>query len=160
MDEGANAYYGPPGSPSPPPIDHRGGGGRCSWSRDRGDAARRPPPANDAGNASDHQADYDARARINRIQYARHENYHGPKCFGPAIKAEKIPVGFKLSPNVKSYDGVAKPDTWLQDYFEAVDIAGGTNNTAVRYLPLMLTGTARAWIDGLPELSINNWLDM
>ena len=41
-----------------------------------------------------------------------------------------------------------------------MDIAGGSDNTAVRYLPLMLTDTARAWIDGLPELSINNWLDM
>ena len=131
MDEDANVYYGPPGPPSPPLSDNRGGGGRRSRSRDWRDAARQPPPASNGGNASDHQAEYDARARINRIQLARQDNYHGPKCFGLAIRAEKIPVGFKLSPNVKSYDGVAKPDTWLQDYFEAVDIAGGSNNTAV-----------------------------
>src|SRR3954463_14077718 len=30
----------------------------------------------------------------------------------------------------------------------------------LKYLPLMLAGTARQWIDDLPERSIYNWLDM
>ena len=73
--------------------------------------------------------------QTDRIHLARQDNYHGPACFGPAIRKEKIPVGFKLSSNIKSYNGVAKPDTWLQDYYQAVDIVGGSDNTAVHYLP-------------------------
>jgi hypothetical protein len=34
------------------------------------------------------------------------------------------------------------PLTWLQDYFNAVQFAAGSPNVAVRYLPLMLSGTA------------------
>lgn len=31
---------------------------------------------------------------------------------------------------------------------------------AVKYLPLMLTGTTRQWINDLKENSIHNWFDM
>src|SRR3954453_23020864 len=36
----------------------------------------------------------------------------------------------------------------------------GNPNIIVKYLPLMLSGTTRQWIDDLPERSIYNWLDM
>ena len=42
----------------------------------------------------------------------------------------------------------------------AIEIAGGSSHIVVRYLPLMLEGTARAWIDNLPEKSIHSWYDM
>jgi hypothetical protein len=35
------------------------------------------------------------------------------------------------------------PLTWLHDYFNVVQFAGGSPNIVVRYLPLMLSGTAR-----------------
>jgi len=41
-----------------------------------------------------------------------------------------------------------------------VTIAQGTPHNAVRYIPLMLTGTARTWIEILPEKYIHNWLDL
>src|SRR4051812_3194410 len=41
-----------------------------------------------------------------------------------------------------------------------MEIARGNPNVVVKYLPLMLTGTARQWIDDLPKKSICNWLDM
>jgi hypothetical protein len=50
--------------------------------------------------------------------------------------------------------------TWLQDYFNAVQFAGGSPNVAVRYLPLMLSGTARQWINDLVENSIQTWFNM
>ena len=30
---------------------------------------------------------------------------------------------------------------------------------AVRYVPLMLQGSARTWLISLPKESVNNWLD-
>jgi hypothetical protein len=74
------------------------------------------------------------------------------------IRATTYPKGFRIDKIIKPYDG--RPATWLQDYSEAVEIAGGNPNVAVKYLPLMLTGTANQWIDDLPEKSIGNWLDM
>jgi hypothetical protein len=41
----------------------------------------------------------------------------------------------------------------------AIDIAGGNKRTAVRYAPLMLTGSARTWLNSLPTLQINSWHD-
>jgi hypothetical protein len=52
-----------------------------------------------------------------------------------------------------------KPEDWLSDYVTAVDIAGGNKRTAVRYAPLMLTGSAWTWLNSLPTLQINSWHD-
>jgi hypothetical protein len=41
-----------------------------------------------------------------------------------------------------------------------VQFAGGFPNIVVRYLPLMLSGTARQWINDLAENSIQTWFDM
>jgi hypothetical protein len=41
-----------------------------------------------------------------------------------------------------------------------VQFAGGSPNIAVRYLPLMLSGTAQQWINDLTENSIQTWCDM
>src|SRR4051812_41583357 len=81
-----------------------------------------------------------------------------PCCFGPVIWATAYPKGFQIDKMIKPYDGTARPATRLQDYSEAVDIAEGNSNQAVKYLPLMLTGIARQWIDDFPEKSICNWL--
>jgi hypothetical protein len=57
------------------------------------------------------------------------------------------------------YTGAVKPEDWLSDYVTAIDIAGGNKRTAVRYAPLMLTGSARTWLNSLPALQINSWHD-
>ena len=41
----------------------------------------------------------------------------------------------------------------------AVNIAGGNKRVAMRYVPLMLQGSARTWLNNLPPESINSWLD-
>jgi hypothetical protein len=41
-----------------------------------------------------------------------------------------------------------------------VQFAGGSPNVAVRYMPLMLSGTARQWINDLTENSIQTWFNM
>jgi hypothetical protein len=57
------------------------------------------------------------------------------------------------------YTGAVKPEDWLADYGIGVDIAGGNKRTAVHYVPLMLIGSARTWLNSLPTLQINSWYD-
>jgi hypothetical protein len=45
-----------------------------------------------------------------------------------------------------------KPEDWLSDYVTAVDIVGGNKRTAVRYVSLMLIGSAQTWLNSLPAL--------
>ena len=66
---------------------------------------------------------------------------------------------FELPRKLKLYDGSTKPEDWLDSYLLAVDIAGGNQRWAVRYIPQMLEGPARIWLNNLPENSIECWID-
>ena len=103
----------------------------------------------------------DARHRLNEIYAAKEAEYLGPKCFGPAIRKEPFPTTLSnVAKTMARYNGAAKPNTWLQDYVTLVGIHGGNSLIAVRFLPIMLEGTARLWIYSLPENTIHNWRDM
>ena len=52
-----------------------------------------------------------------------------------------------------------KPGDLLVDYSTAVSIANGNKCVAMKYVPLMLQGTARTWLNSLKPRSINNWVD-
>jgi hypothetical protein len=97
---------------------------------------------------------------LNEIAKSQTAFFLGLKCFGQRIRDEPIPHGFKIDKNIRQYNGVDRPLTWLQDYFKIVQFAGGSPNVDVRYLPLMLSGTARQWINDLAENSIQTWFDM
>ena len=118
------------------------------------------PHAPAAQGGSQYPADYDLRSRIDDLQAANQPFYVGPACFGPRIRAEEVPKGFKIPPNLKTYDGVAEPKTWLDDFFNVIKFAGGTPNITVQCLPLVLVGTARQWLQDLLEKSINTWFDL
>jgi hypothetical protein len=104
----------------------------------------------------------DARHRLNLLadsKFDEEESSAGPVCFGPRIRNEPFPAKFALPRDMPKYTGAVKPKDWLSDYVTAVDIAGGNKRTAVRYAPLMLTGSARMWLNSLPALQINSWHD-
>ncbi|KAK1605602.1 hypothetical protein QYE76_029275 [Lolium multiflorum] len=61
---------------------------------------------------------------------------------------------------MKHYDGSERPDTWIDDYFNAVSFAGGTPNMACRMLQLYLVVPARTWLNDLDENSIFCWFDL
>jgi hypothetical protein len=103
---------------------------------------------------------YDTRTHLNEIAKSQIAFFLGLKCFGQWIRDEPIPHGFKIEKNIRQYNGVDRPLTWLQDYFNAVQFAGGSPNVVVRYLPMMLSGTARQWINDLAENSIQTWFDI
>jgi hypothetical protein len=94
------------------------------------------------------------RTHLNEIAQSQMAFFLGPKCFGQRIHDEPIPHGFKIEKNIRQYNGVDMPLIWLQDYFSVVKFVGGSPNVVVRYLPLMLFGTTRQWINDLAENSI------
>ena len=104
----------------------------------------------------------DARHRIDRLARSlalEEEDDVGPPCFGPRIRDEPFPKGFSLPRDTPKYNGSVKPEDWLIDYSTAVSIANGNRRVAVKYVPLMLQGTARTWLNSLKPYSINSWLD-
>ena len=81
----------------------------------------KPPPKEDPAPQYQHAALATPQPHI--VNYE--DNYIGPLCFGPRIRAVEYPVGFRLDKTFKTYDGSEKPSTWLQDCFEAVRVARG-----------------------------------
>jgi hypothetical protein len=104
----------------------------------------------------------DARHRLNQLVNSKlneEESLAGLVYFGPCIRSEPFPAKFALPRDMPKYTGAVKPEDWLSDYGTVVDIGGGNKRTAVRYAPLMLTGSARTWLNSLPALQINSWYD-
>jgi hypothetical protein len=57
---------------------------------------------------------------LNEIAKSQTAFFLGPKCFGQRIRDEPIQHGFKIEKNIRQYNGVDRPLTWLQDYFNVV----------------------------------------
>ncbi|KAK1641965.1 hypothetical protein QYE76_059770 [Lolium multiflorum] len=132
-------------SPSPPPSGGGGGGGGGNGRRSR------------SRSKSPRHGSRDARDRLNEYR----TDYIGPKCFGRMIREEPKPrMNLKLPGNLKHYDGTERPDTWIEDYYNAVTFAGGTPNIACRMLRLYLVGPARIWLSDLEKNSIFCWFDL
>jgi hypothetical protein len=62
---------------------------------------------------------------------------------------------FQLAHGARTYNGSTKPKDWLEDYSTAVNIVGGNLWWVVRYVPHMLEGPARIWLNNLLASSIN-----
>jgi hypothetical protein len=105
-----------------------------------------------------------ARARVNNAHYTwKEENYEedekemGALCFTRRVRRTRVPKGFKLPHDQQKYDGSQESTLWLLDYLHAVQILGETRATAMQSLQLHLTGTARSWLNTLPNDSIRSW---
>ena len=66
---------------------------------------------------------------------------------------------FRLATGVSKFTEESKPETWLEDYRVAVQIGGGNDEVVMKHLPLMLEGSARAWLNQLTPSSIYTWED-
>src|SRR3954464_5168203 len=127
---------------SPPPVEHPTLGGRLGRREGVGEN--------------------DARLRIDRLHRSlvlEEEDELGPPCFGPRIRDEPFPKGFTLPRDTPKYTGSVKTEDWLVDYATVVDIASDNKRVAVKYVPLMLQGTARTWLNSLKPRSITSWVD-
>ena len=65
--------------------------------------------------------------------------------------------GFKLTAETPKYDGKQDPRDWLDDYLIACSCQGGTSTTAMQYIELMLTGSARGWLNTQPKDAFSTW---
>jgi hypothetical protein len=93
--------------------------------------------------------------RIYQIELVERQEALGPMCFGPRIMGELAPYCFQVARGARTYNGSSKLEDWLEDYSNAVNIAGGNLWWAVCYVPQMLEGPARIWLNNLPAGSIN-----
>ena len=124
---------------SPPHVDHPSLGDRLGRREGIGE--------NDARHRIDH---------LNRSLALEEEDELGPPCFGPRIRDETFPKGFTLPRDTPKYIGSVKPEDWMVDYSTAVSIANSNNRVAVKYVPLMLQGTAQTWLNSLKPRGINS----
>nr|XP_051197464.1 uncharacterized protein LOC127310874 [Lolium perenne] len=81
----------------------------------------------------------------------------GPACFGPMIRGEPYPVGFKGPRDIEKYDTSNDPTVWIDSYTMAMGILGYSDLLAARYLSLMMDGAKRQWFNTLPPNSIDSW---
>ncbi|KAK1681323.1 hypothetical protein QYE76_042171 [Lolium multiflorum] len=81
----------------------------------------------------------------------------GPACFGPMIRGEPYPVGFKGPRDIEKYDTHIDPTVWIDSYAMAMGIQGHSELLAARYLPLMMDGVNRHWFNTLTVNSIDSW---
>jgi hypothetical protein len=63
----------------------------------------------------------------------------GALYFTRRVHRTRVPKGFKLPHDQQKYDGSQEPTLWLSDYLQAVQIFGGTRETAMQSLQLHLT---------------------
>jgi hypothetical protein len=68
---------------------------------------------------------------------------------------ELAPYYFQLARGARTYNGSTKLEDWLEDYSTTVNIARGNLRWVVRYVPQMLEGPAKIWLNNLPAGSIN-----
>jgi hypothetical protein len=97
--------------------------------------------------------------KCNETLYKWCKNKHGASKIIDTFETYQLaPYCFQLACGARTYNGSTKPEDWLEDYSTAVNIAEGNLRWAVRYVPQMLEGPARIWLNNLPVGSINGRL--
>ena len=81
----------------------------------------------------------------------------GSLCFTRRIRESKMPKRFRLTSETPKFDDSQEPSSWLEDYKMAVSCQRGSTTTAMQYIQLMLSRTARDWLKSLPEGSYDSW---
>jgi hypothetical protein len=84
----------------------------------------------------------------------------GPACCGPMVRHEPYPPNFKSPKEIEKYDPKEDPVAWIDAYLMAMGIVGHTDLLAARFLPMMMGGPTRQWVNTLPANSIDSWEEM
>jgi hypothetical protein len=80
----------------------------------------------------------------------------GPKEFSSNMHGACFPKRFLTPSNIIKYDSKTNPSVWLEDY-RLMCRAGGADSYMfiIQFLPIYLADTSKAWLDHLPQNSIN-----
>jgi hypothetical protein len=76
------------------------------------------------------------------------------------VQSERYPVPFRAPNEIEKYEPSLDPSVWIDSYFMAMGIAGHTDLLAARYLPFMMDGDTRQWVNTLELNIIDSWEEM
>ena len=78
----------------------------------------------------------------------------------PALRNEHLPKDFKGPRKVPNYTADLQPGAWIESYEMAMELLEVSDAAMAKYFTMMLDGTARTWLKGLPPNSISSWAEL
>ena len=81
----------------------------------------------------------------------------GVPCLVPALRNKRLPKDFKGPRKVPNYMADLQPGAWIESYEMAMELLEVSEAAMAKYFTMMLDGTARTWLKGLPPNSIGSW---
>ena len=84
----------------------------------------------------------------------------GVPCLVPALRNERLPKDFKGPRKVPNYMADLQPRAWIESYEMAMELLEVSDAAMAKYFTMMLDGTARTWLKGLPPNSIGSWAEL
>jgi len=86
----------------------------------------------------------------------------GPRVFSRAIRSTPLPSPFRPPTSIAKYNGETKLELWLAYFRLACQLGGAREDdrAIIRQLPLLLSDTARRWLEELPANQIHDWVDL
>jgi hypothetical protein len=85
----------------------------------------------------------------------------GPKAFGSNVRDVCFPKRFRVPNNNVKYDGKSNSNVCLEDCCLSCRASGADSDLfIIQFLPIYLADTSRAWLNHLPQNSIDCWEDL
>ena len=74
----------------------------------------------------------------------------GVPCLIPALCNVRLSKDFKGPRKVPNYTADLQPGAWIESYEMAMELLEVSDAAMAKYFTMMLDGTARSWLKGLP----------
>ena len=84
----------------------------------------------------------------------------GVPCLVSAIRNERLSKDFKGPRKVPNYTADLQPEAWIESYEMAMELLEVSDTAMAKYFTMMLDGTTRTWLKGLPPNSIGSWAEL
>ena len=84
----------------------------------------------------------------------------GSSCLVPALRNVRLPKDFKGPRKVPNYTADLQPEAWIESYEMAMELLEVSDAAMAKYFTMMLDGTTRSWLKGLPPNSIGLWEEL
>ena len=84
----------------------------------------------------------------------------GLPCLVSALCNVRLPKDFKGPHKVPNYTADLPPEMWVESYEMAMELLDIDEDACAKYFTMMLEGTARTWLKGLPSNSIGSWAEL
>ena len=77
-----------------------------------------------------------------------------------ALRNERLPKDFEGPRKVPNYTADLQPGAWIESYEIAMELLEVSDAAMAKYFTMMLDGTTRTWLKGLPPNSIGSWAEL